>query len=103
MKRLHVLVAVDDIEKSIGFYAALFAATPAVVKADYAKWTLDDPRLNFAISTHGGKAGLDHLGIQVESQSELREVYGRLQKADQPVLEEGVTALVQITRSGHIR
>lgn len=91
MKRLHVHVAVDDIEKSIGFYAALFAAAPAVVKADYAKWMLDDPRVNFAISKRGTKAGLDHLGIQVETQAELSEVYDRLQKADRPVLEEGAT------------
>ena len=66
MKRLHVHVAVNDIAQSIGFYSALFAARPAVVKSDYAKWMLDDPRVNFAISTRGRKAGLDHLGIQVE-------------------------------------
>jgi catechol 2,3-dioxygenase-like lactoylglutathione lyase family enzyme len=64
MKRLHVHVAVHDLEQSIRFYSALFAAQPAVKKDDYAKWMLDDPRVNFAISTRGKKAGLDHLGIQ---------------------------------------
>ena len=91
MKRLHVHVSVDDLAHSIRFYSTLFAAEPAVTKPDYAKWMLDDPRVNFAISTRSGQAGLDHLGIQVETQDELQEVYGRLQQADQPVLEEGVT------------
>ena len=91
MKRLHVHVSVDDLAESIRFYSTLFAAEPAVTKPDYAKWMLDDPRVNFAISTRGGQAGLDHLGIQVETQDELQEVYGRLQQADRPVLEEGAT------------
>jgi hypothetical protein len=71
MKRMHVHVAVADLDQGIGFYSALFAAQPAVVKADYAKWMLDDPRVNFAISTRGKQPGLDHLGIQVESKDEL--------------------------------
>ena len=91
MKRLHVHVAVDDLQKSIGFYSTLFAAAPAVVKPDYAKWMLDDPRVNFAISARGHAPGLDHLGIQVESPDELAEVYGRLARAEGPVLEEGST------------
>jgi hypothetical protein len=91
MKRLHVHVAVDDLMGSISFYSTLFAAQPAVVKPDYAKWMLDDPRVNFAISTRSGKSGLDHLGIQVETPGELHEVYGRLQQADRPVLDEGAT------------
>jgi catechol 2,3-dioxygenase-like lactoylglutathione lyase family enzyme len=91
MKRLHVHVAVDDLARSIRFYSALFAAEPTVTKPDYAKWMLDDPRVNFAISTRGHETGLDHLGIQVETAEELREVYGRLRKADRPVLEEGAT------------
>ncbi|MBA4758658.1 ArsI/CadI family heavy metal resistance metalloenzyme [Sphingosinicella sp.] len=92
MKRLHVHVAVSDLEASTRFYSALFAAEPSVVKADYAKWMLDDPRVNFAISAHDGAApGLSHLGIQVENADELAEVYGRLQKADRPVLDEGAT------------
>jgi catechol 2,3-dioxygenase-like lactoylglutathione lyase family enzyme len=92
MKRLHVHVAVDDLERSIRFYSTLFAAEPSVVKSDYAKWMLDDPRVNFAISARGrDHAGLDHLGIQVERRDELAEVYQRLKSAEQPVLEQGVT------------
>ncbi|WP_428535783.1 ArsI/CadI family heavy metal resistance metalloenzyme [Rhodopila sp.] len=91
MKRLHVHVSVEDLAQSIGFYARLFAAEPTITKPDYAKWMLEDPRVNFAISTRGGATGLDHLGIQVETQNELQEVYGRLQRADRPVLEEGAT------------
>jgi catechol 2,3-dioxygenase-like lactoylglutathione lyase family enzyme len=91
MKRLHVHVAVDDLEPSIGFYSALFAAEPTVIKADYAKWMLDDPRVNFAISTRGREPGLDHLGIQVENQDELHEVYGRLRKAGGNIVEQGQT------------
>jgi catechol 2,3-dioxygenase-like lactoylglutathione lyase family enzyme len=91
MKRLHVHVAVDNLDTAIGFYATLFAAAPTVVKSDYAKWMLDDPRVNFAISARGAKTGLNHLGIQVENESELAEVYERLQKADGPLLEEGNT------------
>jgi catechol 2,3-dioxygenase-like lactoylglutathione lyase family enzyme len=91
MKRLHVQVSVDDIAQSVRFYSTLFAAEPAVVKQDYAKWMLDDPRVNFAISMRGGETGVDHLGIQVETADELQEVYGRLRHADRPVLEEGAT------------
>jgi catechol 2,3-dioxygenase-like lactoylglutathione lyase family enzyme len=91
MKRLHVHVSVDDLNASIRFYSTLFAVDPAVTKPDYAKWMLDDPRVNFAISSRGGESGLDHLGIQVETQDELAEVYGRLRQADRPVLEEGAT------------
>ena len=92
MKRLHVHVAVNDLEQSIGFYSALFAAAPAVAKPDYAKWMLDDPRVNFAISTRGRQAGLDHLGIQVENKDELTEIYGRLHKAGGNVIEQGQTS-----------
>lgn len=91
MKRLHVHVAVDNLETAVGFYSTLFAATPSVVKADYAKWMLDDPRVNFAISMRGARTGLNHLGIQVETENELAEVYGRLNKAGAPVQEEGKT------------
>ena len=92
MKRLHVHVAVDDLQRSIGFYSALFAATPSVTKPDYAKWMLEDPRVNFAISTRGREPGLDHLGIQVENQDELHEVYDRLHKAGGNVIEQGQTS-----------
>jgi len=91
MKRMHVHVTVEDLPRSINFYSALFDASPAVLKPDYAKWMLDDPRVNFAISTRGHQPGLDHLGIQVESQSELHEVYARLHKAGGPVIEQGAT------------
>jgi catechol 2,3-dioxygenase-like lactoylglutathione lyase family enzyme len=91
MKRLHVHLSVEDMPLSVRFYSTLFAAEPAVVKPDYAKWMLDDPRVNFAISARGGQAGLDHFGIQVETPDELQEVYGRLKHADRPVLEEGAT------------
>ena len=91
MKRLHVHVSVDDLDASTRFYSTLFAVPPSVIKPDYAKWMLDDPLVNFAISTRSGKSGLDHLGIQVETQDELHDVYDRLQQADRPVLEEGAT------------
>jgi catechol 2,3-dioxygenase-like lactoylglutathione lyase family enzyme len=92
MKRMHVHVAVDDLHRSIGFYSALFDAQPAVVKIDYAKWMLEDPRVNFAISTRGRTSGLDHLGIQVENKAELHEVYVRLRRAGGPITEQGETA-----------
>jgi catechol 2,3-dioxygenase-like lactoylglutathione lyase family enzyme len=91
MKRLHVHVSVHDIATSIRFYSTLFAAEPTLVKSDYAKWMLDDPRLNFAISSRGGASGIRHLGIQVEDDAELAEVYARLKHANGPVLEEGAT------------
>ena len=91
MKRLHVHVSVEDLAKSIQFYSTLFAAEPTVTKDDYAKWMLDDPRVNFAISQRGSEAGIRHLGIQVEDRAELADVYSRLQRAEAPILEEGAT------------
>jgi catechol-2,3-dioxygenase len=91
MKRLHVHVGVDDVAKSIQFYNTLFATEPTVTKSDYAKWMLEDPRVNFAISKRGNDAGIRHLGIQVEDRAELADVYSRLQRAEAPVLEEGTT------------
>jgi catechol 2,3-dioxygenase-like lactoylglutathione lyase family enzyme len=90
MKRLHVHVGVEDLGRSIAFYSTLFGAPPAVVKPDYAKWMLDDPRVNFAISSgcHAAR-GVEHLGIQAEDEGELAQVYGRLKTAGRPVLEEG--------------
>ena len=82
MKRFHVHVSVHDLQQSIRFYSALFAAEPAVRKDDYAKWMLDDPRVNFAISTRASKAGLDHLGIQTENAAELEDLGSRLAQAD---------------------
>jgi catechol 2,3-dioxygenase-like lactoylglutathione lyase family enzyme len=91
MKRLHVHVAVENLGAAIGFYSTLFAEEPAVVKPDYAKWMLDDPRVNFAISTRGRQPGLNHLGIQAETRAELDEIHGRLRQAGRPVLEQGKT------------
>jgi catechol 2,3-dioxygenase-like lactoylglutathione lyase family enzyme len=91
MKRFHVHVSVNDVESSIRFYSTLFAKAPTVVKPDYAKWMLDDPHVNFAISKRGGEAGIRHLGIQVEDHAELADMYSRLQRAEAPVLEEGAT------------
>ena len=88
MKRLHVHLGVADLESSIRFYSALFAAEPSVRHDDYAKWQLEDPRVNFAISTRGRAPGLDHLGIQVESAAELKEIEGRLAAADLPALAQ---------------
>ena len=91
MKRLHVHVGVNDLGQSIRFYSTLFASEPTVRKDDYAKWMLDDPRVNFAISSGNAHKGVEHLGLQVESESELADVYRRLKAADRPVLEEGRT------------
>jgi catechol 2,3-dioxygenase-like lactoylglutathione lyase family enzyme len=93
MKRLHVHVAVENLEQSIGFYSRLFAARPSVTKDDYAKWMLDDPKVNFAISARGGRAdGVDHLGIQVESDDELRELAGRLKAAGENTRDQEATS-----------
>ena|SRR5271165_5393817 len=91
MKRLHVHVSVNDLPASIRFYRELFGAEPVVTKDDYAKWMLEDPRVNFAISRRDRPAGVDHLGIQVEDRAELDEVYARLERAEGPVIEEGET------------
>ncbi|MDN7681622.1 ArsI/CadI family heavy metal resistance metalloenzyme [Burkholderia cenocepacia] len=85
MKRLHIHVAVEDLSTSIKFYSALFASGPTVEKSDYAKWLLDDPCMNFAISARGLVPGIDHLGIQVEDESELAEMQGRLRDAELPI------------------
>jgi len=88
MKRFHVHVAVPDLQKSIEFYSTLFGAQPSVVKEDYAKWMLEDPRVNFAISQHGEAAGINHLGFQVDEASELQGIHARLQAAGSGVEEE---------------
>lgn len=91
MKRFHVHLHVDDLAKSIAFYSKLFAAEPARVEADYAKWMLDDPRVNFAISTRGAQPGIDHLGIQADDAAELAALKERAQAADMALLDEGQT------------
>lgn len=88
MKRFHVHVAVPDLQRSIDFYSILFGSQPAVVKPDYAKWMLEDPRVNFAISQRGGKAGINHLGFQVDEATELTQLHARLQAAEAGVVEE---------------
>lgn len=91
MKRFHVHLHVDDLQASIAFYSKLFAAQPARIENDYAKWMLDDPRVNFAISTRGAHAGLDHLGFQTDDPQELAELKARAEAADMALLDEGET------------
>lgn len=92
MKRMHIHIGVENLDASIEFYSTLFDAEPTVTKSDYAKWMLDDPRVNFAISSENHAAkGIEHLGIQVDSSDTLQEVFTRLRKADAPLLEEGQT------------
>lgn len=88
MKRFHVHITVTDLDQSIQFYSNFFNIEPTVKKEDYAKWMLDDPRINFAISTRGKEPGLDHLGIQVEDTNDLKVITKRLKTAQQPVLEQ---------------
>jgi len=92
MKRFHVHAHVEDLKASIAFYAALFGAQPTRIESDYAKWMLDDPRINFAISTRGGKPGVDHLGIQTDTEGELVELKAQAQAADMALLDEGETS-----------
>jgi catechol 2,3-dioxygenase-like lactoylglutathione lyase family enzyme len=89
MKRFHVHLHVDDIAKSVDFYSKLFAAAPSRVEGDYAKWMLDDPRVNFAISTRGSKPGIDHLGFQTDDAAELEQLKARAEQADLALLDEG--------------
>lgn len=91
MKRFHVHIHVEDLQASIQFYNRLFATQPARVEADYAKWMLEDPKVNFAISTRGNKPGLDHLGFQTETAEELAQLKTQAQAADMALLDEGET------------
>lgn len=92
MKRLHIHLGVADLDRNIEFYSRLFGRAPSRRESDYAKWMLDDPRINFAISARGSATGVDHLGIQVDSEAELAELHERARAADQSaVLEEGKT------------
>ncbi len=92
MKRFHVHAHVDDLQASVAFYSKMFAAAPARLEADYAKWMLEDPRINFAISARGGKAGVDHLGIQTDTEAELAELKRSARAADMTLLDEGETS-----------
>lgn len=91
MKRFHVHLHVDDLAKSVGFYSKLFAAEPARLEGDYAKWMLEDPPVNFAISRRGTQSGIDHLGIQTDDPAELAELKARAEAADLTMLDEGET------------
>ena len=91
MKRFHVHVHVEDLDRSIGFYSRLFGAEPTRVEGDYAKWMLEDPRLNFAISTRGAQRGVDHLGFQTDDAEELAALKARAEAADMALLDEGRT------------
>jgi len=92
MKRFHVHLHVADLGRSIGFYSKLFAAEPTRIESDYAKWMLDDPRINFAISTRGSGTGIDHLGLQTDDEGELAELKARAAAADMALLDEGQTS-----------
>ena len=91
MKRFHVHAHVEDLHASIAFYSKMFAAEPTRVESDYAKWMLEDPRINFAISSRGGKPGVDHLGFQTDTTEELIELKARAEAADMTLLDEGET------------
>lgn len=88
MKRFHVHVSVEDLEESISFYSKMLAAPPTVRQADYAKWMLEDPRINFAISTHRQPVGVNHLGFQVDTDEELHAMHDQLKAADAAFVQE---------------
>ena len=91
MKRLHVSFGTQDLEKSVLFYSTLFGAEPSVRRPGYAKWMLDDPRVNFVVESLSGETGFSHAGIQVDDQDELAPIFERLKEAEAPYLPEGVT------------
>jgi catechol 2,3-dioxygenase-like lactoylglutathione lyase family enzyme len=91
MKRLHLHIAVDDLDRSIGFYSTLFGAQPSVVKDDYAKWMLEDPKVNLAISRRGRAAGIDHVGIQTDTADELSDLAVRLKSAGETTFDQEAT------------
>ncbi|HEU4651380.1 MAG TPA: ArsI/CadI family heavy metal resistance metalloenzyme [Croceibacterium sp.] len=97
MKRLHVHVSVPDIEQAIAFYSTLFDAPPSVVKDDYAKWMLEDPRVNLAISSRARATGVDHVGVQVDSPEELAELAGRLKAAGATTFDQAATTCCYAT------
>ncbi len=91
MMRFHIHVGVKDLNQSVRFYSTLFGQEPSKLKSDYAKWMLEDPKLNFAISTLTGETGVNHLGIQVENPEELSEITTRLENADLTLHDQGET------------
>ena len=102
MKRFHVHLHVKDLDESIAFYSKLFDAQPARVERDYAKWVIEDPRLNFAISTRGASPWVDHLGLQVDDASELDALKARARAAEMALLDEGETTCCY-ARSQNVR
>jgi catechol 2,3-dioxygenase-like lactoylglutathione lyase family enzyme len=92
MKRFHVHAHVEDLQASIAFYSKMFAALPSRVESDYAKWMIEDPRINFAISTRGAKTGIDHLGFQTDSEEELATLKSQAEAADMTLLDVGQTS-----------
>jgi lactoylglutathione lyase len=101
MKRFHVHAHVEDLQASVAFYEKLFGVAPTRLEADYAKWMLDDPRINFAISSRGGKPGVDHLGIQADTPEELAELKARARVADAALLDEGATTCCYAASDKH--
>ena len=101
MKKLHIHVSVPDLSESIRFYNSLFGSKPSKQKTDYAKWELEDPRVNFAISTRSQNIGLDHLGIQVEDEAEISEINQRLKQASQETgdINQGVCCYSELAKS----
>ena len=91
MKRMHIHVGIEQLDQGIRFYTALFGVPPVKIRADYAKWMLEDPRINFAISTRAGTKGVDHLGLQVDEDDELGELRHRLKSAGMFLFDEGET------------
>lgn len=91
MKRLHVHIRTKDLDRSIGFYSALFGKGPDRLEKDYAKWLVDDPRANVSVSTRSGDEGVDHLGVSIETREELDEIAGRLRANGADLLEEAET------------
>jgi hypothetical protein len=101
MKRFHVHAHVEDLSASVAFYSKMFAAEPARLEVDYAKWMLEDPRINFAISTRGGAPGVDHLGFQTDTQDELAELKARAEAADMTLLDEGAVSCCYARSNKH--
>ena len=101
MKRFHVHLHVEDLAASIGFYNKLFNADPARIESDYAKWMLDDPAINFAISTRGAKAGIDHLGIQTDNAEDLAAMEHQAQEAGMTLLDAGQTTCCYARSNKH--
>ncbi len=101
MKRFHVHLHVADLAASVAFYSRLFAAPPTRTETDYAKWMLEDPRINFAISTRGAAPGIDHLGFQTDDADELSELKGRAEAADMALLDEGETTCCYARSAKH--